>query len=111
MTELYFMNNASYTQMMGFIIRSGEHTVVIDGGMKEDADNLLSHLEKYGAKKVDAWFMTHPHCDHYGAYQKLCEEGRLPEIGAMYESSAPDGYLDSKKGLIAPGRGQRGENL
>ena len=103
MTELYFMNNASYTQMMGFIIRSGGHTVVIDGGMKEDADNLLSHLEKYGAKKVDAWFMTHPHCDHYGAYQKLCEEGRLPEIGAMYESSAPDEYLDSKKGLIAPG--------
>ena len=103
MTELYFMNNASYTQMMGFIIRSGEHTVVIDGGMKEDADNLLSHLEKDGAKKVDAWFMTHPHCDHYGAYQKLCEEGRLPEIGAMYESSIPDEYLDSKKGLIAPG--------
>lgn len=103
MTELYFMNNASYTQMMGFIVRSGEHTVVIDGGMKEDADNLLSHLEKTGAKKVDAWFMTHPHCDHYGALQRLAEEGRLPEIGAVYESSTPDDYLDSKKGEIAPG--------
>ena len=51
MTELYFMNNAGYTQMMSFIIRSGDRTVIIDGGTEADADNLLLFLKKTGAKK------------------------------------------------------------
>lgn len=102
MTELYFMNNAGHDQMMGFIVRSGDRTVIIDGGTEADADNLLLFLKKTGAKKVDAWFITHPHDDHYGAYQRLSEENRLPEIEKMYVSLTTNEYLDSKKGLIAP---------
>lgn len=67
--------NRSYKQMMSYIIDCPEGgTIIIDGGMycDEDADNLYRELEKRG-KKVDLWFFTHCHADHYGAWLKLAE--------------------------------------
>ena len=67
--------NRTHTQMMSYIIDCPDNgTIVIDGGMycDEDADNLYKELEKRG-KKVDLWFFTHCHNDHYGAWLKLAE--------------------------------------
>ena len=71
--------NRSRTQMMSYIIDCPEGgTIVIDGGMycKEDADELYRQIEARG-KRVDLWFFTHCHMDHYGAWLKLMEEGRF----------------------------------
>jgi beta-lactamase superfamily II metal-dependent hydrolase len=67
--------NRSRTQMMSYIIDCPEGgTIVIDGGMycDEDADHLYRELEKRG-KRVDLWFLTHCHIDHYGAFLRLAE--------------------------------------
>lgn len=67
--------NRSLTQMMSYIIDCPNGgTIVIDGGMycNEDAENLYRELEKRG-KRVDLWFFTHCHIDHYGAWLKLAE--------------------------------------
>ncbi len=40
--------------------------VVIDGGWPKDADFLVPALKELGGT-VDSWFLTHAHCDHYGA--------------------------------------------
>lgn len=79
-------SNKSRTQMMSYIIDCPQGgTVVIDGGMDcdEDADFLYSELEKRG-KKVDLWFFSHCHIDHYGAWLRLMERGNFDiEIGRI----------------------------
>lgn len=67
--------NRGRKQMMSYIIDCPNGgTIVIDGGMycDEDAEYLYSELKKRG-KKVDLWFFTHCHVDHYGAWLKLAE--------------------------------------
>ena len=71
--------NRSSEQMMSYIIDCPEGgTIVIDGGTycEGDANHLYKELEKRG-KKVDYWFFTHCHHDHYGAWLKLIEDGRF----------------------------------
>ena len=71
--------NRSRSQMMSYIIDCPNGgTIVIDGGAykDEDADNLYRELEKRG-KKVDLWFFSHCHDDHYGAWLKLVERGNF----------------------------------
>ena len=78
--------NRSPVQMMSYIIDCPEGgTIVIDGGMycREDADNLYRELEARG-KRVDLWFFTHCHNDHYGAWLRLMEDGRFDlDVGAL----------------------------
>lgn len=45
MTELYFMNNSGHDQMMGFIVRSGDRTVIIENVCQPD-HKRISQLEK-----------------------------------------------------------------
>ena len=78
--------NRSCVQMMSYIIDCPKGgTIVIDGGMhcQEDADELYRLLESRG-KRVDIWFFTHCHNDHYGAWLKLMEDGRFDiDVGAL----------------------------
>lgn len=56
--------------------------VVVDGGRREDAEHVVSILESIAAPKkpvIAAWLFTHLHDDHYGVYQRLCED---PALGA-----------------------------
>ena len=48
-----------------FVSPSGK-LVMIDGGWAKDAEFLLPTLKSLGGV-IDAWFLTHAHCDHYGA--------------------------------------------
>ena len=64
----------SHSQMMGYVVQTQKgKTIVIDGGTKEDASNLENYVLQYGGK-VDAWFLTHPHQDHVGAFTKIFSE-------------------------------------
>lgn len=62
---------------MGYVMKtdSGE-IVVIDGGNAEDAEDLWALLSEIGGARprIAAWFLTHPHSDHYMAFTALCEE-------------------------------------
>jgi len=71
MVELYFLRNTTPDQMFGVLILTPTKTVVIDGGLEEDAHQLERLMGKVGRDCVDAWFFTHPHHDHIGTFLAL----------------------------------------
>ena len=66
--------------MMGYILKTKNKTIVIDGGLKEDAQNLIDNINRIGGGKVDVWFITHPHMDHAQAFMEIAESSNI-EIG------------------------------
>ncbi len=46
-------------------------TMLVDGGRREYAEKVLSHLEGAGVKKLDNILFTHGHDDHYGASARI----------------------------------------
>ena len=96
------MSNKSPSQMMSYIIDCPDKgTIVIDGGMycDEDADYLYEQLSKR-EKKVDFWFFSHCHADHYGAWLKLVERGNFDiEIGKLCFNFPDREWLFKKEDL------------
>ena len=66
MTELYILGNPIPYQMFGALILTERRTVVLDGGLREDAPRMRELLQTCGRDRMDAWFFTHPHHDHIG---------------------------------------------
>ena len=73
MSTLYMMKSATDTICESFILVSGGVVTVIDGGFESEAETLYAKLRELGGH-VDAWFFTHPHDDHYGAFCRLLEQ-------------------------------------
>ena len=75
--------------------------VVIDGGRPDNAERLLSSLERLsGGKKpvVDAWFLTHLHSDHYGALLEIVRHEEMRDrvtIKNFYHNILPVKYYDT----------------
>ncbi len=58
-------------QMMGYLIKTHQgKLIVIDGGTIDDKDQLIDQINQNGGK-VDAWFLTHAHDDHVGAFTQI----------------------------------------
>ena len=55
---------------MGYVIRTNDGAIVIDGGLPEDAEPLL---ELIGDEPIRLWVITHPHYDHYGALHTIAK--------------------------------------
>lgn len=77
------LHDNSTRQMMGYILKTKNKTIVIDGGLKEDAQNLIDNINRIGGGKVDVWFITHPHMDHAQAFMEIAESSNI-EIGKVY---------------------------
>ena len=85
MAKTFFMKNSSRVQMMGIVIITDKgNTIVIDGGMEEDHEHLYELISKEGNGRVKAWFFTHLHCDHTGAFCKLCSVNSKLEVENIY---------------------------
>lgn len=99
--------NRTLTQMMSYIIDTPDGgVIVIDGGhlCAEDARALYSYLEQRG-KKVDAWFITHAHGDHFGAFVYLVENGMLDvKVDKLYFNFPPIETLTAIEGEGWTGR-------
>ena len=67
----YLLGNVVDGQMMGLVVQTKTKTIVIDGGATGAADQLIEFLEEKANMHVDAWFFTHPHHDHIGAFYTL----------------------------------------
>ena len=67
--------------------------IVVDGGNAGNEDYVRSVIREKGGH-VDAWFLTHPHPDHIGAFNRLWGELQS-DIDVVY---APDvDYLTYKE--------------
>lgn len=72
-------------QMMGYLLKTKNgKLIVIDGGTKEDSTQLLEKINENGGK-IEAWFLTHSHDDHVGAFTQIANETNI-EIGKIYVS-------------------------
>lgn len=82
-TQLTQLKNNSSRQMMGYFIKTDNNKIiVIDGGLKEDAPSLINKINENGGE-VEAWFLTHPHMDHIGAFQEIVETSNV-KINNVY---------------------------
>ena len=78
---VYLMGSLSTDegQMMGIVVQTKTKTIVIDGGAKNHADQLVTFLKEKADSHVDAWFFTHPHQDHLGAFFQIFNEFSIYE--------------------------------
>lgn len=71
-------------QMMFYTIQDTHgHLIVIDGGWQDNADTVRKIISKKGGH-VDAWFLTHPHPDHIGAFCEIYKKPKKISIKKVY---------------------------
>ena len=81
--ELTQLSDHSTRQMMGYILKTKNNKIiVVDGGTIDDTENLIKQIKKYGGK-VDAWFLTHLHDDHLGAFSNIANDEQI-QIEKIY---------------------------
>lgn len=81
--ELTQLSDHSTRQMMGYILKTKNNKIiVIDGGTIDDTENLVEQINKHGGK-VDAWFLTHLHDDHLGAFSNIANDKQI-QIEKIY---------------------------
>lgn len=83
-------------QMMGYGIKTiNGKIIIIDGGTQEDATQLEEYITNNGGK-VDAWFITHPHIDHSGAFEVISKNENI-QIDKIYMSiTDKDWYITNE---------------
>lgn len=86
-TILYMLQEQSHTQMMSYVLQSGEgKLVVIDGGTAKDARHLVDTLLRLGGPEpvVDLWLLTHPHPDHVNALLEIFSRPHPLKVKRIY---------------------------
>lgn len=90
---LWQLPEQTHSQMMSYVIRSnGGKLIVIDGGMPGDAPYLRGFLAALG-NRVNLWFVTHLHEDHFGALGEILRSPADLEIGRIYASTPDDDWV------------------
>ena len=80
--QLYQLAPQTHTQMMGYVLQTDDALIVLDGGNAGDAPFLRELLHRLGGAQphITAWFLTHPHHDHVGAFVALMEGSDAPVV-------------------------------
>lgn len=100
--QIIMLNTVTGTQMNSFIITTEDDKIfVMDGGFKEDLENLLDWLRKLTGEEVphiDGWFMSHPHCDHISAFNRLMRDcPDAVKVDAVYYNFPSSQYLNREE--------------
>jgi len=78
--KIYQAPNTTTTQMMSYLITTPNNKlIVIDGGLREDANYLIDKIHELGLV-VSIWIITHMHYDHYGAFVEILERPNRENI-------------------------------
>lgn len=67
-------------QADAIFIRSGDETMLIDGGNNADSDTIISYLKEQGVKKLTYIIGTHPHEDHIGGLDDVINEFSIGKV-------------------------------
>lgn len=82
--KLTQLHDNSPSQMMGYFIKTSDgKIIVIDGGTKNDSENLQKYINENGGR-VDYWFITHFHADHTGALVDILNNTQIPIDTIIY---------------------------
>lgn len=89
MAVLHMLKSSQDTICLSFVIEDQGKVIVIDGGFEFESETLFEKLKSLGLH-VDAWFFTHPHIDHYGAFCRLMtDHGSEIRVDALYYNFLP----------------------
>lgn len=84
---IYQLTNCTPKQMMCYIIKTKNGKVIaVDGGWYDQTEELLKALSLVG-NHVDMWFLTHDHCDHFGAMISVMTEHKEISVDKIYSNS------------------------
>ena len=67
-------------QADAMILRTANHSVIIDCGEEDDGNEILEYLQTNGIKTVDYLFITHFDKDHVGGAAKVIENVNIKNI-------------------------------
>lgn len=80
-------------QADAIILRTENHSVIIDCGEKDDGDEIAEYLQKNNIKNIDYFFITHFDKDHVGGFPKVMENITASNIIVPdYEGSNDEYY-------------------
>ncbi|MCF6287021.1 MAG: MBL fold metallo-hydrolase, partial [Candidatus Hydrogenedentes bacterium] len=86
---LWQLPNQTPTQIMSYVMQTQRgKLIVLDGGMPGDAPYLANFLKERG-NEVEAWFISHPHQDHFNALREILKKPGDLKIKTIY-GSLPD---------------------
>ncbi|MBR5527976.1 MAG: hypothetical protein IKV97_03155 [Clostridia bacterium] len=80
----------SFKSMSYCIKTADDQHFVIDGGDAPEAEYLTSFINENFDGRVDAWFITHPHKSHVGAFIKVLSEGNVSVRKIVYSYLDPE---------------------
>lgn len=92
MAKLHFLKSVTDTINTSFILESGGTLLVIDGGFSSEAPYLYEYLKALGGH-VTAWFITHFHHDHFGAFTTILKEHPDVTVDKVYYHFPSDEFL------------------
>ena len=86
---IHLLHSQTPIQMESFIITTESGKIIaVDGGNSGDAGYFVEYLKNLTQKekpRIDAWFLTHAHKDHVGAFLEIVRNmGNEIEIGKIY---------------------------
>lgn len=67
-------------QADAIVLRTENHSFIIDCGEKDDGDKIVEYLNENGISKLDCIFVTHFDKDHVGGFCKVAENFAVDNI-------------------------------
>lgn len=97
-STLNLLSNSAGRQMLSMVMKAADGSlIVIDGGWAMDASQLTKVLQDNGGR-VSAWFLTHPHDDHVGAFIDIVNTPNSPiAIDNVYYALAEQSWYDTRE--------------
>ena len=97
------LNSVTGGQMNSYVITTGDgRLMVVDGGYRADAENLLAYLRRVSGQEiphVDAWFLTHAHGDHIECFNEVMgHHAHELTLGKVYYNFPSVQYLMREPG-------------
>ena len=92
MAKLHFLKSVTDTINTSFILESGQDFLMVDGGFPSEASYLYEYLKSLGGH-VKAWFITHFHSDHLGAFFTILNEHPDIKVDKVYYNFPSDAFL------------------
>lgn len=71
--------------------------IVMDGGSKEETSYLRGFISALGAE-VEAWFISHPHDDHFEALLEILRDPQDIKINRIYHSRFTPELIELEQG-------------
>ena len=74
-----------------------DKVIIIDGGNSGNESYVRDVIEELG-NHVDAWIITHQHCDHVGAFNEIYADPQDITIRRVYSNYVPDEIWNASPG-------------